>query len=354
MNMQKQKERVIAKEWPPVPRWLLPVLALLAFMAWVMASEGSTPYGGTPVSIPGTIEAEDYDLGGQNDAYFDVDAANQGGAYRPSESVDLGASGEGGFSVGWTASGEWMNYTVHVTQAGQYSVTSRVARGIGGSGSFRIEANGVDVTGTIVVDDTGGWGNWVDVISTAALTNGEQVLTVVIEDPDINLNRIEFGLIPAPDAPTGLGAVPGENAVSLSWDAIDGSAGYTVKRSDTSGGPYSVLGTTSGIAYLDTVPAGQTYFYVVSAFNATGEGEDSSEASAAPFEPPPLFAEIQEGMGITWHASNRVIYQVQWAEEDLGTNTVWNNMGESISGKDEMHTVFTTNGSRVFRVLSIQ
>jgi glucosylceramidase len=40
------------------------------------------PFGGTPASIPGTIQAENYDLGGQNVAYNDSDATNNGNQYR--------------------------------------------------------------------------------------------------------------------------------------------------------------------------------------------------------------------------------------------------------------------------------
>jgi hypothetical protein len=47
------------------------------------------PYLMTPAAIPGTVEAENYDLGGQGVAYDDADASNNGGAYRPAEGVDL-------------------------------------------------------------------------------------------------------------------------------------------------------------------------------------------------------------------------------------------------------------------------
>ncbi|NIW30119.1 MAG: xylosidase, partial [Actinobacteria bacterium] len=60
--------------------------------------------------MPGTIEAEDYDLGGQDVAYNDADANNNGGAYRPVEGVDLEATTDAGFgfNVGWTVPGEWI------------------------------------------------------------------------------------------------------------------------------------------------------------------------------------------------------------------------------------------------------
>ncbi len=38
----------------------------------------TSPYGGTPARVPGTIEAENFDLGGQNNAYYDSDNQNSG------------------------------------------------------------------------------------------------------------------------------------------------------------------------------------------------------------------------------------------------------------------------------------
>ena len=43
---------------------------------------GQSPYGGTPWAILGTIQAENYDLGGQGVAYNDTTSGNSGNAYR--------------------------------------------------------------------------------------------------------------------------------------------------------------------------------------------------------------------------------------------------------------------------------
>ncbi len=153
---------------------------------------GSTPYYVTPMAVPGTVEAEDYDNGGEGVAYHDTNANNEGSGYRPFDGVDIQACDEGGYNVGWTQPGEWMKYTVDVTSAGDYSITSRVARGTGGNGRFHIEFAGVDVTGPISVSNTGGWQNWVNKTSTVRLSRGEQVMKIVIEAGDININR--FGL----------------------------------------------------------------------------------------------------------------------------------------------------------------
>src|SRR6185312_443024 len=97
----------------------------------------STPFYGTPAAIPGTIQIQDFDGGGEGLAYHDTTAGNTGGAYRQDD-VDLEPSADGGNDVGWTAAGEWLNYTVNVAAAGSYAVTFRVASS-GPGGSFHLE-----------------------------------------------------------------------------------------------------------------------------------------------------------------------------------------------------------------------
>src|SRR5262249_26322327 len=87
---------------------------------------GLSPFSGTPVSIPGQIDAEKFYNGGEGVAYPDTTAGNTGGQFR-STGVDIEAASEGGFDVGWTAPGEWLNYTVNVASAGSYTVSLRVA-----------------------------------------------------------------------------------------------------------------------------------------------------------------------------------------------------------------------------------
>ncbi|MCB9853682.1 MAG: endonuclease [Phycisphaerales bacterium] len=89
-------------------------------------------------------------------------------------------------------------------------------------------------------------------------------------------------------APTGLSAVAGDSAVSLSWNANaePDLSGYNIYRSTTSGGPYAQLNgaVVNTNAYNDTtVVNGTTYFYVVTAVN-TGADESSysDEASGTP------------------------------------------------------------------------
>src|SRR5262245_60647142 len=83
------------------------------------AAQISTPYGGAPAAVPGTLHAEKFDSGGPNIAYMDTTAGNSGGGYRATD-VDIQTSSLGGYNIGWIASGEWLNYTVNAASAGTY------------------------------------------------------------------------------------------------------------------------------------------------------------------------------------------------------------------------------------------
>jgi fibronectin type 3 domain-containing protein len=105
-------------------------------------------------------------------------------------------------------------------------------------------------------------------------------------------NSSETNATPAPlppFTPTGLTAVPGNTQVSLSWAAAPGATSYNVKSATTSGGPYTTFTnvTTTSVVNTDLVNT-TAYYYVVSALNDYGESPDSAQASATPFDTPPL------------------------------------------------------------------
>ena len=91
------------------------------------------------------------------------------------------------------------------------------------------------------------------------------------------------GGTPVPTAPTGLSASAGSSSIALTWTASSGAASYNVFRGTTSGGEAAqalVTGLT-GTSYADSsVNAGTTYYYKVSANNASGASPQSNEASA--------------------------------------------------------------------------
>ena len=153
-----------------------------------------TPPAADPISLPGRIEAEDYIDGGQGLGYFDTTAGNTGGLYR-NDDVDIQLTGDvdGNYNVGWIEAGEWLAFDVDVTQSGYYDITARVASGDTGAKALHLEVDGVDVTGPITFDNTGGWQTWQDVVlPRVELPAGRSTLHVVMDTTQFNLNYIDI------------------------------------------------------------------------------------------------------------------------------------------------------------------
>jgi predicted amidohydrolase len=140
--------------------------------------DAATPPG---APVPGTIQAENYDTGGEGVAYHDLTPSNYGGAYR-TDGVDIEATSDtgAGYNVGWIEPTEWLHYTVAVATTGTYVLTARVAAE-GAGGTFHVEFGGRDVTGPLVIPNTGGWQRWTNVTATVTLAAGSQPMRVVID-----------------------------------------------------------------------------------------------------------------------------------------------------------------------------
>ncbi|WPJ95833.1 carbohydrate-binding protein [Coraliomargarita algicola] len=132
------------------------------------------PYGGAVHSIPGRTEAEDYDIGGEGDAYHDTTTGNTPNKYR-SDDVDVGIS-NGEYMIGWIANGEWLEYTVNVATTGNYDLSLRLAQNSHTDKSISMSVDGgtpVSVTTTY----TGGWNSFSTFNSNGIyLTEGQHVL----------------------------------------------------------------------------------------------------------------------------------------------------------------------------------
>jgi len=120
-------------------------------------------------------------------AYHDSDSANNGGQYR-AVSVDMEncADSGGGYNVGWTAAEEWLKYSVKAMVDGIYSLGLRVASS-GNAGTFHIEIDGQNVTGALMVTNTGGWQTWQTLTKTnIAISAGQHVVRLALDSPGDN------------------------------------------------------------------------------------------------------------------------------------------------------------------------
>jgi len=149
-----------------------------------------------------------------------------------------------------------------------------------------------------------------------------------VED-DFTIIKGASGPPPAPSAPTGLTATPGDGRVALTWTASSGAASYNVKRSAASGGPYTTIATgVSTTSYTDTTVAnGTTYYYVISAVNAAGESPDSSEVSATPQPLSPPVAPT----ALTAKATGKRRISLNW-KQSISPNVTQNTIYRSTTG----------------------
>jgi hypothetical protein len=155
---------------------------------------GEAPYGGTAAAVPGTVQAENYDTGGQGVAYNVTAVNGSANSYR-SDGVDLEATTDtgGGYDVGWTATGQWFKYTVNVATAGTYAVSLRLAAPTAVTNALQINnAAGTDLTGVVTAPATGGWQTWTTVTANITLPAGVQTLTVDQDSPGWNINYLTF------------------------------------------------------------------------------------------------------------------------------------------------------------------
>ncbi|HLP40452.1 MAG TPA: discoidin domain-containing protein, partial [Fibrobacteria bacterium] len=137
--------------------------------------------GGTGPSLPGRIQAEDYKAGGPGVGFYDVTAANEGGAYR-TDAVDIEFTGDvgGGFNVGWTVAGEWLAYDVTVPEAGVFDFTARVASNVAGTKTLRLDVDGVQA-GTFDLTTAAGWHTYSDLaLNGVGLTAGNHTLRLTM------------------------------------------------------------------------------------------------------------------------------------------------------------------------------
>jgi len=161
----------------------------------VRAYKPSTPFNEEPIALPGILEAEDFDNGANGVAYSDSDDKNEGGKYRPNGGVDIDSIAGGGYVVGWTASGEWLEYMVKVEEEQVMVFSAKVASGLTGS-AFRIFMGNTDITGKVSVPQTASssWTVYAEVKgrTKVAMPVGTYALRMVIEGAYCNIDKITF------------------------------------------------------------------------------------------------------------------------------------------------------------------
>jgi endoglucanase len=158
--------------------------------------------------IPGTIYCSDFDFGRYKIAYSDNDTAdlhvsvggdfnswNSGKAYR-NDGVDIepcsDTQNSNGFDVGWTASGEWMQYTVNIDSTAVYKLLLRYA-GQNSDAIMHFSIDNFDISGHLQLKSTGGWQKWrTDTFDNIVLGRGTHAIKLHTDVSGCNLSYFRF------------------------------------------------------------------------------------------------------------------------------------------------------------------
>jgi hypothetical protein len=228
--------------------------------------KGRYPYPNPaePHELPGIIESNEYDYGGEGIAYHDADTQNKGTGSRSDEGVDTEPN-DGGEYVGWVSTDEWLTYTVKVTTPGTYFTELRVASLTSG-GKLTILLNNEDALTNIDIGSTGGWSTFKSIFpGTIDLTATDTIMKYFFNTGNFNIGRLFFWEIDneAPVKPESLNGVVALNSINLSWNkATDNQKlyGYNVFVNGTfkifvTDTIYSLTGLTKNTLYKIGVTA---------------------------------------------------------------------------------------------------
>ena len=148
------------------------------------------PFEGIVQKLPGTIEVERFDVGGDGFAFYDSDNANNGGEMRD-EQVDIKAF-NGGYKLGWTVKGEWLEYTIDIEKAGIYEWSALVSTD-NDNASFHLELDDEPITDVTKATNTGDWDDMKEVSGlTTELKSGKHILKLVVDESYFDIDWIKF------------------------------------------------------------------------------------------------------------------------------------------------------------------
>jgi len=185
--------------------------------------EPQLPFKGEAIAIPGKVEAEDFDIPGKgknedgtsNQSYYDADAENHGNSdYRKDTGVDLYDKATG-VVVGYNNEGDWLEYTVDVKEAGDYTLFAAVASANATSG-FTMSMDGKEIASFSVPKNDGeeNYDDYNKVKANVSLTAGKHILRMDVTGAWFDVDYFTF--VKGKDAtdPEPIGTDPGTSGIA--------------------------------------------------------------------------------------------------------------------------------------------
>lgn len=153
-----------------------------------------TPYEGINHQIPGLIEGEHYDLGGEGVAYHDVTVANDGNAgFRTAEGVDIvtKSAASNGMAVAHPRRDEWLEYSVDVSE-GLYDIVLYYFCNRG-HGDIELSLNGIVLKTFTEIQLLGDWDTRDSVVvENIFLKKGQNQILRLTNGGEVFIDAIEF------------------------------------------------------------------------------------------------------------------------------------------------------------------
>ena len=159
------------------------------------------PFGGKAIELPGKVEMENFDIPGtgkENKSYSDADADNHActDEGKEAECADL-REGTGvdiykkatGYVVGHNQEGEWLEYSVNVKEAGDYTVFASVATSNSTSG-FTLSVDGESI-GEFALSGTS-FDDFTLVKTNVVLPAGEHILRMTVTGSWFDIDYLHF------------------------------------------------------------------------------------------------------------------------------------------------------------------
>ncbi|MDD5687532.1 MAG: discoidin domain-containing protein [Elusimicrobia bacterium] len=309
-----------------------------------------------------TIELENYDTGGQNEAYYDTTSGNQSGAYRTNEDVDIENCSDtgGGYDIGYAVATEWLEYSVNMSETAEYHIIMRGAI-LGTASPFHIEFGTHNltpyrVTPSVTIPDTGGWQIWqdVEVSSRVALSQGNQIMKLVMDTGagayNGNFNYIKIIRLTADTTPPVVSIITPVNisgsGTVVTWTTNELANSKVEYGLTTSYGSETPVTDTSGVyshsVTLSSLTENTTYHYRIVSIDLSGNPTTSGDYSFTTIlnDPnPPVISNVSAGVTqnsavLTWNTDENSDSQVTY-----GTTTAMGTTTTLDSSMNRLHSV---------------
>jgi hypothetical protein len=206
----------------------------------INVSIGQSPFTGTPFPIPGNIQLEYYDNGGQGVAFNDTNTGANN-TFR-NDKVGISSSGDG-YIIGNLIGGEWLEYTVNVASSANYDFEFTFSSGkAGGGGSIgaSMPDESISLFSGFTFPNTGGFNSYQKLTRTGVpLTAGQHVLRFTIGSTGFNLDSVRIAISTLPVSLISFVAKAEGNSVKLNWKTA----------SEKNNNRFEVLKSTDGVTF---------------------------------------------------------------------------------------------------------